>query len=70
MTITLRSRLRRIETKQGHGDRPMSAILIRPQTNDDRGRQLAEHTAAGTYKPGWPLIILRASHLAGGIGQP
>lgn len=70
MTVNLLSRLRRIETRQGHGERPMSAILIRPQSDDDHARQLAEHMAAGTYKPGWPLIILRASHLAGDIGQP
>ena len=70
MTVNLHSRLRRIEARQGHGERPMSAILIRPQSDDDRARQLTDHTAAGIYRPGWPLIVLRASHLPGGIEQP
>lgn len=70
MTINLRSRLRRIEAKQGHSERPRSVILIKPQSDDDRAQQLADHLAVGTYKPGWPLIVLRTSHLTGGIEQP
>ena len=70
MTINLRSRIRRIETKQGHDERPRSAILIRPQSDDDRERQIVEHMAAGTYRPGWPLLILRASPLTGGTERP
>jgi hypothetical protein len=70
VTINLRSRLRRIETRQGHDDRPLSAILIRLQSDDDHARQIAEHMAAGTYRLGWPLLILRGSHLTGGTERP
>ncbi|WP_243932361.1 MULTISPECIES: hypothetical protein [unclassified Methylobacterium] len=70
MTINLRSRLRQIETKQWHGERPMSAILIRTQSDDGRDRQIAEHMVAGTYRLGWPLLILRASPLPGGNERP
>ena len=61
VTINLRSRLRRIETKHCQDDRPLAAIYIRATDAEDGARQLAEHMAADTYRPSWPLIICQGA---------
>ena len=70
MTINARSCLHRIEAKHHQGERPLVATFIRSDSDEDRNRQLAEHMAAGTYRPGWPLIYLRAPRLTEGTARP
>lgn len=46
------------------------AAGIRSEGDEDRNRQLAEHIATGTYRPGWPFIHLRAPRLTKGTARP
>ena len=60
----LERRLRRIET-QRNPIVPLRATAILVSKIEDAAPLIAEREAAGTYRPGWPLIILTGRPAAG-----
>ncbi|MDR7040517.1 hypothetical protein J2X36_005300 [Methylobacterium sp. BE186] len=51
--------MRKIEVRHRPPAAPMPCTVIITENDEDQARQLAEREAAGTYKPGWPLIAYR-----------
>ena len=56
ISTSLERRLRRIETQRSATAIQITIILA--GTEEDAAQQIAEREAAGTYKPGQPLMIL------------
>ncbi|GJE45049.1 hypothetical protein [Methylobacterium soli] len=54
---TLERRLRRIEEQRSPAA-PLQGIAILVNSIEEAPPLIAEKEAGGTYKPGWPLIII------------
>jgi len=54
---TLETRVRRIEAQRRPAT-PMQATVIMAATKEEAARIRAEHEAAGTYRPDWPLVVV------------
>ena len=57
MSRDLERRLRRLEERQAP-TMPMRALTITATDAEDAARQIAEATASGRHRPGWPVMIL------------
>lgn len=59
MRSAIDARLRKVERNTGRRASPLPCTVILTEDNADHAQQLADLEAAGTYKPGWPLIVRR-----------
>ena len=64
ISTTLERRLRRIETQRTPSV-PLQGTAILVNRIEEAPPLIAEREAAGTYKPGWPLLILTGRPTAG-----
>jgi hypothetical protein len=65
ISTTLERRLRRIEEQRSPAA-PLQGTAILVSRIEEAAPLIAEKEAAGTYKPGWPLIIITGRPTAGG----
>ena len=56
---SLDARLRKVERTPSHQAPAPHGTVIITENDEDEAQQLAALEAAGTYKPGWPLIAWR-----------
>lgn len=56
---SLEARLRKVERTASHQAPAPHGTVIYTESDEDEAQQLAALEAAGTYKPGWPLVAWR-----------
>lgn len=62
-TRNLAARLRKVETER-RPSLPLQGTVIVAVSAAEADRIRAEREAAGTHRPGWPLIVVTSSALA------
>jgi hypothetical protein len=67
--MSLERRLRRIETRLAPS-RPRAATILHLQPSEDAAPHIAARVAAGSYRDGWPLLIVRAAWSSGASPSP
>lgn len=55
-STALSARLRKIERSTGRQASLLPCTVILTESDEDEAQQLTALEAAGTYKPGWPII--------------
>ena len=67
--MSLESRLRRVEAQLAPS-RPRAATILHLKPNEHAAYQIAARVAVGSYRDGWPLLIVRAAWSSGASPSP